>query len=247
MPRIGRVVLPNYPHHVVQRGHNRQVVFANAGDFEYYLSDLRELKDAFGVRVYAYCLMTNHVHLLLAPGDTASSLGQMMKALAARMTRYRNKLEGRSGTLWESRYKSSLVQSDTYLLACSRYIELNPVRARIVSHAEDYPWSSFRLRLQEPAETNWLDIDPCFKALGPTELVRRIRYKEFVDQTASSVELELIRNALQRGQLTGTRRFEDEIEYITGLRVIGRGRGRPAKIHANEITEEKPAPVLTRK
>lgn len=101
--------------------------------------------------------------------------------------------------------------------------------------------------MQEPAETNWLDIDPCFKALGPTELVRRIRYKEFVDQTASSVELELIRNALQRGQLTGTRRFEDEIEYITGLRVIGRGRGRPAKIHANEITEEKPAPVLTRK
>jgi putative transposase len=110
MPRVGRVVLPNHPHHVVQRGHNRQVVFADARDFEYYLADLRELKEALGLRVYAYCLMTNHVHLLLSPGDTPASLGQLMKALAARMTRYRNKLEGRSGTLWESRYKSSVVK-----------------------------------------------------------------------------------------------------------------------------------------
>ncbi|POA18640.1 transposase [Pseudomonas sp. FW300-N1A1] len=229
MPRIGRVVLPNHPHHVVQRDHNRQVVFAEAADFEHYLSDLRELKEAFGVSVYAYCLMTNHVHLLLAPGDTASGLGQLMKALAARMTRYRNKLEWRSGTLWESRYKSSVVQSDAYLLACSRYIELNPVRAHIVSRAEDYPWSSYRLRLQEPAERNWLDIDPCFEALGTTELLRRNRYKEFVAQVAPNGELELIRGALQRGQLTGTSRFVEEIEHITGLRIIGRGQGRPTK------------------
>jgi putative transposase len=122
----------------VQRGHNRQVVFAEPGDFERYLADLRELKDAFGIKVYAFCLMTNHVHLLLAPGESTSGLGQLMKALAARMTRYRNKLEGRSDSLWESRYKSSIVQSDTYLLACSRYIELNPVRARMVERAEEY-------------------------------------------------------------------------------------------------------------
>ncbi len=114
MPRIGRVVLPNYPHHVVQRGHNRQVVFAADYDYQRYLTDLRELKDAFGVKVYAYCLMTNHVHLLLVPGDSAAGLGQLMKALAARATRYRNRIERRSGTLWESRYKSSVVQSDTY-------------------------------------------------------------------------------------------------------------------------------------
>ncbi|WP_256346595.1 transposase, partial [Pseudomonas gingeri] len=101
MPRMGRVVLPNYPHHIVQRGHNRQVVFAETGDFQRYLYDLRELKAVFGVKVYAYCLMDNHVHLLLAPGESVAGLGQLMKALAARMTRYRNKLEGRSGTLWE--------------------------------------------------------------------------------------------------------------------------------------------------
>jgi len=229
MPRVGRVVLPNHPHHVVQRGHNRQVVFADARDFEYYLAELRELKEALGLRVYAYCLMTNHVHLLLSPGDTPASLGQLMKALAARMTRYRNKLEGRSGTLWESRYKSSVVQSDTYLLACSRYIELNPVRALIVSRAENYPWSSYRLRVVEPAENNWLDVDPCFEALGTTEVARRDRYKEFVAQVAPSGELDLIRSALQRGQLTGASRFVDEIEQITGLRIIDRGRGRPTK------------------
>ncbi len=103
MPRTGRIVLPGYPHHVVQRGHNRQTVFAKAADFQRYLDDLRELKDQLGVRVHAYCLMTNHVHLLLTPADDPSSLGRLMKVLAARATRYRNRLESRSGTLWEGR------------------------------------------------------------------------------------------------------------------------------------------------
>ncbi|SEK72672.1 putative transposase [Atopomonas hussainii] len=147
MPRMGRIVLPNYPHHVVQRGHNRQVVFAAPEDFQRYLDDLRELKEVFAVKVYAYCLMTNHVHLLLAPDDSAAGLGQLMKALAARATRYRNRLKGRSGTLWESRYKSSIVQTDAYLLACARYIELNPVRARMVAEPADYLWSSYRDRM----------------------------------------------------------------------------------------------------
>ncbi|AXA60797.1 transposase, partial [Pseudomonas thivervalensis] len=180
MPRMGRIVLPNYPHHIVQRGHNRQVVFAVAEDYQRYLTDLRELKDAFGVKVYAYCLMTNHVHLLLAPGESVAGLGQLMKALAARATRYRNRLEGRSGTLWESRYKSSVVQSDSYLLACCRYIELNPVRARMVADAADYPWSSYRARVGNVPDGHWLDADPCFVALGNTTAERCRRYEAFV-------------------------------------------------------------------
>ena len=108
MPRGGRVLLPHCPHHIVHRGHNRQVVFAQDTDFQRYLADLRELKDAFGVKVYAYCLMTNHVHLLLVPDDACAGLSQLMKTLAARATRYRNRLGGRSGTLWESRFKSAL-------------------------------------------------------------------------------------------------------------------------------------------
>ncbi len=94
MPRTGRIVLAHYPHLIVQRDHNRQVVFARPADYERYLSDLRELKEALGIKVYAYCLITNHVHLLLAPGESTSSLGQLMKALAGRMTRYRNRVEG---------------------------------------------------------------------------------------------------------------------------------------------------------
>ena len=122
MPRVGRVVLPDYPHHIVQRGHNRQVVFAQQRDFEVYLSNLRELKGECGIQVYAYCLMTNHVHLLLQPGEAIAELGWLMQALSARMTRYFNRLERRSGTLWKSRYKSSPVQAGQYLLACCRYI-----------------------------------------------------------------------------------------------------------------------------
>ncbi|VXB06088.1 transposase [Pseudomonas sp. 8AS] len=227
MPRMGRIVLPNYPHHVVQRGHNRQVVFAAEDDYQRYLSDLRELKDVFGVKVYAYCLMTNHVHLLLAPGDLVAGLGQLMKALAARTTRYRNRLEGRSGTLWESRYKSSVVQTDIYLLACSRYIELNPVRARMTAEAGDYPWSSYRERLDMGCNSDWLDADPCFLALGRDQVERRERYESYVKQAASLEETSLIREALQRGQLTGSSRFIDEIERVTGLRIEQRGQGRP--------------------
>ncbi|MBO3273850.1 transposase [Pseudomonas schmalbachii] len=225
MPRMGRVLLPNYPHHIVQRGHNRQVVFVERDDYERYLLDLRELKDAFGVKVYAYCLMTNHVHLLLAPGDSLAGLSQLMKALAARMTRYRNRLEGRSGTLWESRFKSSVVQSDTYLLACSRYIELNPVRARLVARAADYPWSSYAQRLG--SEPSWLDGDPCFDALGDTDDERRSRYCAYLGQSVDDGELSLIREALQRGQLTGNSRFVAEVESLIGLRIERRGPGRP--------------------
>ncbi|WP_207848405.1 MULTISPECIES: transposase [unclassified Pseudomonas] len=229
MPRVARVVLPHYPHHVVQRGHNKQTVFTTPVDFERYLTDLRELKSLLDVKVYAFCLMTNHVHLLLAPGESSASLGQLMKSLASRMTRYRNKLEGRSGTLWESRYKSSVVQTDTYLLACSRYIELNPVRAQMVERAQDYPWSSLQLRLNGIIETNWLDDYPGFTELGPTPATRHERYAAFMQQATSPQELHLIRSALQRGQLTGGAQFTDEIERITGLRILHRARGRPVK------------------
>ncbi|MBA6068668.1 transposase [Pseudomonas mosselii] len=227
MPRGGRVLLPHYPHHIVQRGHNRQVVFAQDTDFQRYLADLRELKDAFGVKVYAYCLMTNHVHLLLVPDDACAGLSQLMKTLAARATRYRNRLEGRTGTLWESRFKSSIVQSDTYLLACCRYIELNPVRARMTVEADDYLWSSYSIRMGAAKRQNWLDDNPLFEALGETEELRRKHNAEFVRQAISDEELSLIRDAIQRGQLTGSSRFVDEIAQITGKRIERRKQGRP--------------------
>ncbi len=226
MPRVGRVVLPNYPHHVLQRGHNRQVVFADEADFRRYLNDLRELKELFDVRVYAYCLMTNHVHLLLAPGESPEAMGRLMKALAARATRRRNKREGRSGTLWESRYKSSPVQTDRYLLACCRYIELNPVRARMVCRPDEYLWSSYRRRVGIEMD-EWIDRDPSYLGLGSTEAERRRQYSRIIHEAIPERELGLIRQALQRGQLTGNDRFVNEVEKILGRRIEFRARGRP--------------------
>ena len=225
MPRTARVVVPNMPHHVVQRGHNRQVVFAEQSDYARYLTNLRELSEELEVRVYAYCLMTNHVHLLLGPGDKVDSMGWLMKSLAARATRYRNRLEERSGTLWEGRYKSSPVQTDSYLLACTRYIELNPVRAHMVPSAGAYPWSSYGQRLGQTQR--WIDLDPAYLALGHTEAQRRVLYTRFVEQGVPEKDLALMRGALQRGQLTGNQRFVDEVEQITGLRIESRRRGRP--------------------
>ncbi|MBI5617936.1 MAG: transposase [Gammaproteobacteria bacterium] len=232
MPRMGRVVVPRYPHHVVQRGHNRQAVFVEVRDYLRYLETLKEFKDEFGVKVYAYCLMTNHVHLLLAPDD-ATGIGKLMKRLAARQTRRHNRMEGRTGTLWEGRYKSSVVQTDSYLLACCRYIELNPVRAQMVSDPASYRWSSCGARLgrNAPGVLTW---DPCFSALGDSDEIRRARYWNFLHDSIPEDEWKLIREAVQRGQLTGTSRFSEEIAAITGRRIVRRGRGRPPKQAAGE-------------
>jgi Transposase and inactivated derivatives len=227
VPRKARIVVPGVAHYVVQRGHNRQVVFATDEDFQFYLENLAELRVEFSVKLYAYCLMTNHVHLLLAPTE-ATSLALLLKRLAARYTCYINRLEGRSGTLWEGRYKSSPVETATYLLECSRYIELNPVRASMVLSPKDYRWSSYGCKTGLGADAR-LDFDPCYLAIGETEALRQQRYREFVSQGVRPSEQTLIQEALQRGQLTGTQRFVEEIEAKLGVRVEPRGRGRPPK------------------
>lgn len=227
MPRMGRVVLPEYPHHIVQRGHDRNVVFASEPDFRYYLETLVEFKEGLRVNVYAYCLMTNHVHLLLAPSDE-KGLGLLMKRLAGRQTRYRNKLEGRSGTLWGGRYKSSLVDADQYLLACVRYIELNPVHAGMVSEPGEYTWSSFGARVGI-TQCAWLDPVPGLEAISVDEGKRADAYSAYIKSAVPDGEWELIRSAVTRGQLTGGDRFVEEIRRITGRRIEHRGRGRPQK------------------
>lgn len=228
MPRMGRVMPPNHPHHVVQRGHNRQVVFAEQRDYLRYLEALAEFKLAFGVRVYAYCLMTNHVHLLLAPGEEVAGLGRLMKRLAGRQTHYHNTLESRTGTLWESRYRSSPVDIDEYSSACVRYIELNPVRARMADVSEAYRWSSARHHLGvEPC--HWLDDDPCYLALGDAAAVRQARHQEFLNSAIPEGEWALVRAAVQRGQLTGKGRFVDQVQGILGRRIEHRSPGRPAR------------------
>jgi len=130
------------PHHVVQCGHDRKAVFICDDDYSHYLNTLAEAKKEFNVAVYSFCLMTNHVHLILDPKDKPERLSAVMKKASSKQTRYTNKLEGRSGTLWESRFKSSPIESDTYLLQCSRYVEFNPVKAKMVSRPEEWSQKS---------------------------------------------------------------------------------------------------------
>ncbi|MBU1568711.1 MAG: transposase [Proteobacteria bacterium] len=228
MPRNARILLNDYPHHIIQRGHNRQAVFASDGDYLLYLDNLQEWKEKCGCKVYAYCLMTNHVHLIIDPGSDGHNLAMLMKRVAGRQTRYVNKIEKRSGTLWEGRYKSSPISTNEYLLACCRYVELNPVRASMVAAPEAYRWSSYRAKVGMTKQA-WLDFDQHYLDLASTAKKRQRKYKDYFLGTISDEEMELIRGAIQRGQLTGTNQFIEEIEAKVGKRIEFRGQGRPRK------------------
>jgi len=218
----------------MQRGHNRQTVFAADEDYLYYLDNLKEWKQKLGCRVYAYCLMTNHVHLVVDPGADERNLALLMKRVAGRQTRYANKLEQRSGSLWDGRYKSSPISTDEYLLACCRYVELNPVRAGMVFDPLAYRWSSYGSKVGLHPQ-DWLDDDPCYLALAASPEERAARYAEWVAQQIPLEEEEQIRLALQRGQLTGSCRFIDEVAEKMERRVEFRGPGRP-KRYGNKST-----------
>lgn len=219
MPRMARVFLENSPHHIVQRAHNRKAVFVEDADYKYYLNTLEEFSLDLGVHVNAYCLMTNHVHLVINPGSQRENISLLMKRLAGRQTRYVNKQEGRSGSLWEGRYKCSPIDSDDYLLTCCRYVELNPVKANMVSSPEEYAWSSYSVNAGFEQGARWLglvDIEPN-------------AYKDFVASRIDPEEQIFLQRAVASNQLTGSLRFIDEVEERTGIRVERRNPGRPKK------------------
>lgn len=226
MPRTARVVLPGFPHHVRHQGHNRQPLFVEHADYRFFLNCLAEWKSNLGCKIYAYCLMTNHVHIVVDPAHASENLGLLMKRVAGKYTRRVNRIEKRSGTVWNGRYKSSPIETDAYLMACCRYVELNPVRVRMVDSPGDYAWSSYRAKVGR-ARCEWLDEDPCFAALGRTRRERIDRYRRFVDAAVPEGEWELIRAAVQRGQLSGSSRLRDIVEQRLGRRIELRGPGRP--------------------
>lgn len=226
MPRYPRLFLPDIPLHIMQRGHNRQPVFVEPADYRYYLENLVEMKSELEIRVFGYCLMTNRVHLIVMPCRDNDSVSRFVRVLAARQTRRINKLEGRSGTPWEGRFNASPVDADNYLLACCRYVDLNPVRAAMVARPDAYPWSSYR-RHADPAGAGWLDESPVYRALGITRGERARAYRAFVSAGTDTNEIKLIRIALQRNQVTGTMRFRRQLEHRIGRRLSTRGQGRP--------------------
>jgi putative transposase len=172
--------------------------------------------------------MTNHVHLVVDPGDAPENINLVMKRVAGRQTRHFNKLAKRTGSLWEGRFKSSIVSTKEYLLACCRYIELNPLRAAMVDDPADYRWSSYVHKVKGEAD-KLVDLDYQYIALGKDEPERQKVYKKFLQENVSMSELKVIREALQRGQLTGSEYFRNEIYEKYGFRVSNRAQGRPKK------------------
>lgn len=227
MPRRARLRIADAPLHIIQRGNNRGSCFFGECDRLCYLQHLRELAASYVCSIHAYVLMTNHVHLLLTPGRTDGA-SLLMKHLGQRYVQYVNRTYKRSGTLWEGRFRSSIVQAETHLLRCQRYIELNPVRAGIVSSPEGYPWSSFRANAL--GEYDALVVPhSVFLALGASESSRRAGYRDLFRRELGAGELEEIRSSANAGYALGNERFREEIA-IALKRRAGPGRpGRPVK------------------
>ena len=225
MARLPRLTLPGFPHHLIQRGNNRQPIFLTPADYQFYLELVQEHATQFGVAFHAYVLMPNHVHLLATPG-TQDALPKMMQAVGRRYVRRFNDSHGRTGTLWEGRYKSTMVQTERYLLACMVYVDLNPVRAGLVSQAADYSWSSY-------GHYAGLRIDPLITphplvwALGNTPFAREAAYVALVQQGVNTRQLQDLTQSALRGWALGDERFIAELQRQTPRRVVKGKAGRP--------------------
>jgi putative transposase len=227
MPRKPRFFISDIPVHVVQRGNNKQSIFFAERDYGLYLDWLQEASACWDCAIHAYVLMTNHVHLLTTPA-AAEAVSRMMQTLGRRYVQYVNRTYHRSGTLWEGRFKSSLVQQSAYLLACYRYIELNPVRAGIVAAPEDYRWSSYRhnaLGAADPLITGHAD----YRALGATDELRRAAYRELVGSGLEDPIVTQLRGCVQTGTPFGNDRFRAQVEQTLGCKVGFSRRGRPRR------------------
>ena len=241
MPRRPRIHLDSVPLHIVQRGHNREPCFFAEEDYNSYLHWLGEALGEAECALHAYILMTNHVHLLLTP-KKAEAVPKLIISLGRRYVQYINRSYRRTGTLWDSRYKSSLVQAETYLLACQRYIELNPVRAAMVEDPAHYRWTSYRANgLGQPDPR--LSPHSLYRALGQDDSERQAAYRTLFRAQLDRAAIDDIRLALNQSQPLGNARFYARIEQMTGLRRGAKPRGRP---RVNAATDES-APVGQRK
>jgi len=229
MPRKPRFFLPNISAHIVQRGNNRQPIFFDDDDRHAYLGWLKEAAERWECAIHAYVLMTNHVHILASP-NTGDGISRMMQYTGRRYVPYINHSYGRTGTLWEGRFKASLVQSETYLFSCYRYIELNPVRAGMVEHPSKYPWSSHRHNAEGVAD-GLITEHPQYNDLGMTPTARQSTYRELFASELEHADTEAIRRCLQTGTPLGNVRFRDEIEHALGRKVGWAKPGRPRKSH----------------
>lgn len=217
MPRSLRLAVDGVALHVIQRGNNRAACFLTDNERLVYLAQLGRLSERYDCAVHAYCLLTNHVHLLLTPA-AVGSLSALMRDLGQRYVQYFNRRHARTGTLWEGRFRSCIVESERYVLACYRYIELNPVRARMVDHPSGYLWSSF-------AVNSGMRSDPLVKphaaleGLAGDRVNRASAYRQLVDAGLDPVLVCAIRDATNAGYPLASERFKETVLAPLGWRL----------------------------
>ncbi len=227
MARQPRLALPGYPHHVIQRGNNRQPIVLDEADRRMLYSLWLEESQRHKVAVNAYVLLDNHFHMLLTPpSDEAMSL--MMQSVGRTYVRYFNKRHNRSGTLWEGRYKSSLIDSEGYLLTCMAYIDLNPVRAGLAESAEDFSWSSYK-HLAGQSIDKLVTPHALYWGLGNTPFAREAAYAEFVAGGLSVATQKALTESALKGRVVGRPDFLSSLEKNTQRQILPQKAGRPFK------------------
>jgi putative transposase len=227
MARLPRSFVEGEVQHVIQRGNNREPTFASEQDFVFYLDCLLRASQEHGLAVHAYILMTNHVHLLATP-QHEHSLPKTMQSVGRRYVQRFNYTYQRTGTLWEGRYRATLVHAERYLLTCMRYIELNPVRAAMVQHPTDYPWSSYRANAQGQPDV-LVTPHEVYRRLARSSEERLSAYRQLFRAQISKEDLDAIRESTHKGWALGNDRFRAKVERLSGRRAAPLPRGRPAR------------------
>ncbi|MFY3386398.1 transposase [Paracidovorax sp. MALMAid1276] len=225
MARLPRLTLPDHLHHVIQRGNNRQPIFVDREDHELMLALLAENAQKHAVAVHAYVLMDNHFHLLATP-STADGLPQMMQAVGRRYVQTFNRRHGRTGTLWEGRYRCTVMEADRYLLPGMVYLDLNPVRAGVCERASDYPWSS-HAHWRGLRNDRLLTPHPLYWSLGNTPFAREAAYASLVEAGIGSMEQGALTDSVLGGWALGRAQFVEELQRETPRRVVRSAVGRP--------------------
>lgn len=230
MARLRRYIIPNQPQHIIQRGNNRQMIFVAEVDYQFLRDALVKAANTHGLQIHAYVWMTNHIHLLATP-LFEDSISKVFQSVGRKYVQYFNFTYKRSGTLWEGRYRATIVDSELYLLKLMRYIEVNPVRANMCVNPSDYPWSSFNYNATGTAGLNydWLVPHDEYLQLGLNDLERQTAYLALFKHELSNTDLKQIRENTHKGWALGSQHFKDEIEKMTNRQATSKGLGRPKK------------------
>jgi putative transposase len=231
MARLPRIEFAGIAQHVIQRGVDRMPCFLDDRDRRFYQSALKQAIKVNPCQIHAYVLMTNHVHLLVT-GLEVGNISSMMQSLGRRYVRYFNTRHERTGTLWEGRFKSNLVDSDHYVLACYRYIEMNPVRAHIVDNPYQYQWSSIHGNATG-TQDNLLDSHPTYLALGSERHEREENYRAIIDHPVPQAEVKAIRDHVNQGKPIGSLNFRNQVTNLIGRSadLMPIGRPRKSRVH----------------